>query len=114
MKLFKIVIWVALASWSLQSLMFIMLFASAFEHAVVQTFVSMGASQAGTSAFLSDVLKVLAWPVHSLFPSAWAEASFIEGILLLGLNSLIWGGVLGTLLFFLGRGRRGREVERPL
>ncbi|HWD92095.1 MAG TPA: hypothetical protein VG938_07070 [Verrucomicrobiae bacterium] len=113
-KLFKTIAGITLASWLLQSLMFIVLFASSFEHVVVQTFVSLGGSQAGTSAFLSGTMKVLAWPVHSLFPSVWAEASFVEAILLLGLNSLIWGGVLGTLWFFLRRMRTGREAERPV
>jgi hypothetical protein len=113
MRWFKTVAWLTLASWLLQSLMFIMLFASAFTHAVVQCFVAIGVPMPEASAFLSGVMKVLAWPVHAMFSSAWADASFVQAILLLGLNSLIWGGVLGTLWFYL-RGRRGgRRVERP-
>jgi hypothetical protein len=111
MKWFKIIAWTALGCWLLQSLMFIMLFASAFERIVVQCFVSLGAQQPEASAFLSDTMKVLAWPIHSLFPSAWADASFIQAILLLGLNSVIWGGVLGTLFYFLRQAWRGRNAQ---
>ncbi|HEX4264484.1 MAG TPA: hypothetical protein VH597_09110 [Verrucomicrobiae bacterium] len=113
MRWFKSIAWTALGSWLLQSLMFIMLFASAFERIVVQCFVSLGARQPEASAFLSGTMKILAWPVHPLFPSAWADATFVQAILLLGLNSLIWGGVLGTIWFFLRRMRGGRGVERP-
>jgi NADH:ubiquinone oxidoreductase subunit 4 (subunit M) len=90
--------------------MFIVLFASSFTHIVVQLFVAAGSSEPETSAFLSGTMKVLAWPVHSLFPSAWSEATFAQAILLLGLNSLIWGIVLGTLLFFLKRNRSNRTA----
>jgi hypothetical protein len=112
MRWFKLIAWTALASWLLQSLMFIMVFASAFERIVVQCFVSLGAQQPEASAFLSGTMKVLAWPVHSMFSSVWADASFVQAILLLGLNSLIWGAVLGTLLFFL-RGRLHRRKHAP-
>lgn len=111
MKWFKTIAWLALASWLVQSLMFIMLFASAFTHAVVQCFVAVGVPMPEASAFLSGTMKVLAWPVHSLFPSAWTDATFVQAILLLGLNSLIWGCVLGALLFFSQRIQRGRGVE---
>ncbi|HEY2083029.1 MAG TPA: hypothetical protein VGI88_09610 [Verrucomicrobiae bacterium] len=100
-----------LACWLIQSLMFIVLFASSFTHIVVQLFVSVGASAPETSAFLAGIMKVLAWPVHSLFPSAWSEATFVQAILLLGLNSLIWGVVIGTLFSFLNRMRRERRAQ---
>lgn len=106
----KITALLALACWLVQSVMFIVLFASSFTHIVVQLLVSVGASAPETSAFRSGTMKVLAWPVHSLFPSAWSEATFVQAILLLGLNSLIWGIVLGTLLFFLKRKRSNRTT----
>jgi hypothetical protein len=109
MKWFKTIVWVTLASWLVQSLMFIMLFASAFTHAVVQCFVAVGVPMPEASAFLSGTMKVLAWPIHSLFPSAWADATFVQAILLLGLNSLIWGAVLGTIWFFLRERLRRRK-----
>jgi hypothetical protein len=66
-------------------------------------------ADAEASAFLSGTMKVLAWPVHSLFPSAWTDATFVQAILLLGFNSLIWGGVLGTLLFLLRERLRSQQ-----
>jgi hypothetical protein len=112
MRWFKIAAWFTLASWLVQSLMFIMLFASAFTHVVLQCFVSLGAPMPEANAFLHGTMQVLAWPIHSLLPSAWSDATFVQAILLLGLNSVIWGSVLGTILFFVARMRRKRGTPR--
>jgi hypothetical protein len=106
----KIIAWITLVCWLVQSLVFTMLFTSTFTHIIVQCFVSLGAPLPETSAFLSGTMKVLAWPIHSLFPSAWSEATFVEAILLLAANSLIWGAPFGTVLFFWKRKRPDRSA----
>jgi hypothetical protein len=112
MRWIKTVAWVTLAFWVADSVMFIMLFASAFSHIVVQCFVSLGAPMPEANAFLHGTMQVLAWPIHSIFPTAWSDATFVQAILLLGLNSLIWGSVLGTIVFFVARMRRERGTSR--
>jgi hypothetical protein len=103
MRLAKIIAWVALGSWAIQSFAFVMFFASSFTHLIVRCFVTLGipVPESSVQAFLSGSMKVLTWPIRPLFASAWSEANVAKIILLLALNSLIWGGVLGTLIFFL-------------
>jgi hypothetical protein len=113
MKWIKTIAWLTLAFWLIQTLVFIMLFASVFTRLVVQCFVFVGLPMPETSvhAFLLGTMKVLAWPIRPLFSSTWSDASFLTTILLLGLNSLIWGSVLGTLIYFV---RRNRKSPEPL
>jgi hypothetical protein len=115
MRPIKTIAWLTLAFWAIQSVAFITLFASIFTRLIVQCLVFVGLPVAETSlnTFLSDTMKVLAWPIHSLFPSTWAQGSFLTNILLLAANSLIWGLVLGLILVFFKRNRRSSPAAQP-
>lgn len=90
MRWFKTVAWLTLAFWLIQSLAFLMVFASAITHFIVRFFISIGGMpETSAEAFLTGVMKVLSWPIRPMFAGVWADASFPVIILLLALNSLI-------------------------
>jgi hypothetical protein len=107
MRLFKNIAWLTLALWFIQIITSVIFFASFFTHLIVRCFVMLGSPlpESSVEDFLSSVMKVLSWPIRLLFPSAWADATTIKILLLLAVNGLIWGGVLGTILFLIRRNR---------
>ena len=108
MRLLKSIAWLTLVTWAVQTLGFVAFFGSSFAHLIVRCFVSVGVAIPETSleTFFSDVMKILSWPIRPLFAATWAEGSVVTILLLLALNSLIWGVVLGTFLFLATRNRR--------
>ena len=107
MKYIKNIAWLTLIIWAVQSLTFLLFFASVFTHLIVRCFVTLGVpiSETSVQAFLTGIMKLLSWPVRPLLWSTWSEGGFVTIILLLALNSLIWAGVLGAPLFLLQRNR---------
>ena len=105
MRLIKIIASLTLIFWLVQSVAFIFLFASSFTDLVVRCFISLGVTvpESSLNTFLSGAMKVLSWPVRVLFSSAWNQAGTSTAILLLAVNSLIWGTVLGLIFYFLRR-----------
>jgi len=103
MRLIKTIAILTPVFWLIQSLAFIFLFASSFTDLIVRLFITLGSPMPETSlsAFLSGAMKILSWPVRILFSSAWDQASSVTAILLLAVNSLIWGTILGTTIYFL-------------
>jgi hypothetical protein len=106
--------WLTFVFWLIQSLMFVLFFASSFTDLLVRLFVTLGVPVPETplSAFLSGAMKALSWPVRVLFSSAWSHASMFTAILLLAVNSLIWGTIIGVLLFFFRRNQRRTNLSR--
>ena len=113
MKGIKTIAWLTVILWAIQSLTFLMFFASSFTHLIVRCFVTLGMpiSETSVQTFLSSVMKLLSWPVRPLLWSTWSEGSFITIILLLALNSLIWAGALGALIFLLRKGKNKAGIN---
>lgn len=99
--------------WAVQSLTFVLFFGSVITHAIVQLFVLLGVPfpKTGLENFFGALMQLLSWPIRPLFPSAWSDASMLTALFLLLLNSLIWGGVGGTILFLWRR--KPRDATRP-
>jgi hypothetical protein len=108
MRLVKTIAWLTLVFWLIQSLTFIALFASWFTDLIVRFFITLGlpSPESALTAFLSGAMKILAWPARVIFSSTWSQAGSLTAILLLAVNSLIWGIVLGTIVFILTSNRR--------
>ena len=113
MRFAKIIAGLTLLFWLVQSLTFVLFFASSFTDLIVRLFVSLGLAFPETflTAFLHAAMNVLSWPIRDVFPSTWAQAGSAKAILLLALNSLIWGLVLGTVFYFAMRHRRHSRVS---
>lgn len=88
--------------WAIQLLLFILLFASAVTHLIVQCFVALGVKMPSDSLeqFLVGLLKILTWPTRLWVSNGSFGETALQTIWLTGLNSLIWGVPLGTLLFY--------------
>jgi hypothetical protein len=114
-SLFRTIAIVTIGLWAIQFIAFVVFFASFFTHLIVRCFVALGVAlpESSLEAFLTGAMKVLSWPVRLLFSSAWAEASVVTTLLLLAVNGLIWGGVLGTILFLLRRSSGSSSQPRP-
>ena len=106
-SLFRTIALVTIGLWLIQFVVFVIFFASFFTHLIVRCFVALGVPlpESSLEAFLTGAMEVLSWPIRLLFSSAWAEASVIKILLLLAVNGLIWGTVLGTVLFLARRNR---------
>jgi hypothetical protein len=113
MRLIKIIAILTLVFWLIQSLAFVLLFASSFTDLIVRLFITFGfpTPETSLSAFLSGAMKILSWPVRILFSSAWDQAGSVTAILLLAVNSMIWGTVLGTIIYFLAPHRTSSAVS---
>jgi hypothetical protein len=113
-SLFRTIAVVTIGLWAIQFVAFAVFFASFFTHLIVRCFVALGVPlpESSLEAFLSGAMKVLSWPIRLLFPSVWAEASVVKILLLLAVNGLIWGSVLGTMLYFL-RGTPRKKDAQP-
>jgi hypothetical protein len=109
MRLFKTIAWSTLVLWLIQFITFLVFYASFFTHLIVRCFVALGVAlpESSLESFLSGAMKILSWPIRLLFSSTWSEASMPRTLLLLATNGLIWGSVLGTILYFL-RGKRAQ------
>jgi len=111
MRLTKHIALLTLVFWLIQSLGYILLFASSFTDLIVRLFITLGfpLPENRMTTLASATMEVLSWPVRVLFASAWNEATSMAIILLLLLNSLIWGIVLGTMYYVATR-NRGRAT----
>jgi len=113
-SLFRTIAVVTIGLWAIQFIAFVVFFASFFTHLIVRCFVALGVPlpESSLEAFLAGAMKILSWPIRLLFSSAWAEAGVVTILLLLAVNGLIWGTVLGTILYFL-RGTPGKKGAQP-
>lgn len=114
MRLFKSIAVAAGVLWSIQLLLFIILFASAITHLIVQCFVALGVKMPANSLeqLLTGLLKILTWPTRLLVSRDSFGETALQTFWLTGLNSLIWGIPLGVLLFF-ARNRLGPKPGNP-
>jgi len=112
-SLFRTIALVTIGIWLIQFVAFVIFFASFFTHLIVRCFVTLGVPlpESSLEAFLTGAMEILSWPIRLLFSSAWAEASVVKILLLLAVNGLIWGSVLGALLWFLRRTRHQRTAQ---
>jgi hypothetical protein len=112
-RLIKTIATLTFVFWPIQSLAFVILFASSFTDLIVRFFITLGFPVPETSfhTFLLSAMKVLSWPVRVLFSSAWNEAGSLTAILLLAVNSLIWGTICGTIFYFVARNRLRARVS---
>jgi len=101
MRLIKTITLLSLVFWTIQLLAYISLLASSFTDLIIRLFVSLGlpVPEARITTLLSSAMTILSWPVRVLFAQTWNEASSATAMLLLGLNSLIWGVVFGSLIY---------------
>lgn len=102
MRLFKNIAAIAGVLWAIQMLLFIVLFASAITHIIVQCFVALGVKMPANSLeqLLIGLLKVLTWPTRLLVSKNSFGDTAMQTIWLTGVNSLIWSVPLGMLLFY--------------
>jgi len=101
MRLIKTITLLSLVFWTIQLLAYIFLLASSFTDLIIRLFVSLGlpVPEARITTLLSTAMTILSWPVRVLFAQTWNQASSVTAMLLLGLNSLIWGVVFGSLIY---------------
>lgn len=111
MRLFKNIAIVVGVLWAIQLLLFILLFASAITHLIVQCFVALGVRMPANSLeqFLIGLLKILTWPTRLLISEGSFGDTALQTLWLTGLNSLIWGAPLGVLLFYARNKRRPKQ-----
>ena len=90
---------VAAVLWAIQLLLFIVLFASAVTHLIVQCFIVLGVKMPANSLeqFLIGLLKILTWPTRLLVSRSSFGETPLQTIWLTGVNSLIWGIPVGAL-----------------
>lgn len=114
MRLIKNMAVLAGVLWAIQLLLFILLFASAVTHLIVQCFVAIGVRMPANSLeqFLIALLKILTWPTRLLVSEGSFGETALQTVWLTGLNSLIWCVPLGTLLFY-ARKRRNLKRSNP-
>ncbi len=114
MRLFRNIAAVAGVLWAIQLLLFIVLFASAVTHLIVQCFIALGVKMPADSVeqFLIELLKILTWPTRLLVSKGSFGQTAVQTFWLTGLNSLIWGAPLGVLLFY-ARNRRRSKQSKP-
>jgi len=100
-RLLTCVVLTTIAFWLLDLIVFTLLFATSFVHLVVHMFVGLGVplTESGFQNFLSHVMKILAWPVRLFFPHGSVGDNAWMTILLLGLNSVLWGIGIGALVY---------------
>jgi hypothetical protein len=100
--------------WTIQLLLFIVLFASAMTHLIVQCFVALGVRMPTNSMeeFLIGLLKILTWPTRLLVSRDSFGKTAAQTVWLTGLNSLIWGVPLGALWFY-ARHRNNLNRSKP-
>lgn len=109
MKLIKTIAALAFAFWTIQLLLFVLLFASAITHLIVQGFIFLGLKTPRSSIeqFLISVLKILTWPARLLVAKDSFGQTPLATLWATGLNSLIWAVPLGALWFY-ARSRRSQ------
>ena len=111
MRLTKHITLLTLVFWLIQSLAYISLFASFFTDLIVRLFIALGfpIPENRITTLASGAMVILSWPVRVLFASAWNQASSWVIILLLLLNSFVWGIAFGTG-YHIATQKRGRAT----
>ena len=115
MRLIKNIAVVAGVLWAIQLLLFILLFASAVTHLIVQCFVALGVKMPANSLeqFLIGLLKILTWPTRLLVSEGSFGKTAVQTIWLTGVNSFICGVLLGAL-FCCVRNRARSKQNSPI
>src|SRR5579862_4468719 len=114
MKQIKNIAALAGVLWAIQLFLFILLFASAVTHLIVQCFVVFGVRMPENSVeqFFTELLKILTWPTRLLVSQDSFGKTPMQTVWLTGLNSLLWGMPL-RMLFFYARNRLSLKRSTP-
>lgn len=111
MRWIKTIATLAFALWAIQLLLFVLLFASAITHLIVQGFIFLGLKtpQSAIEQFLISVLKILTWPARLLVAKDSFGQTPMATLWATGLNSVFWAIPAGALWFFV----RSRRSQPP-
>ena len=107
MKLVWTILITALAFWAAQVVLFVLLFVDSLTHIILSLLLCFGAhiSDSRFQAGISKLLTILLSPVNQIVPASTSSTSFTL-FLLLGLDSLAWGAVIGSVIYVGARLRR--------
>jgi hypothetical protein len=111
MKLVWTILTTALIFWLAQILLFLLFLAAWFIHLIVWLFVCFGVNlpESAFQNFVSSILKGLLSPISAVFPAATGNSGFAM-FLLLGLDSLVWGVGIGTVIYLAMRWMQKRPA----
>jgi hypothetical protein len=101
MKLTWTIITTALVLFLVQLALFGLLFSAWLVHMVLSVFVCLGTplTEPALQTFLERVLRVLMFPVSFLLPASRSPGRSIATPVLLGMDSIVWGIALGTVIY---------------
>ena len=115
MKFIKTIGLTAIAFWLAQLVLFALMLATWFSHFILQWFAAFGWALPYTSfqKFLFKLMTIITYPTRLFLRPGWFGDDSITTILLLGANSAIWGVVLGSLIYLVGRKKPDGKSARP-
>src|SRR5258708_1181316 len=111
MKLVWTILTTALIFWLAQVLLFLLFVAAWFTHLIIRLFVCFGGNlpESPFQNVVLGVLKGLLSPISGVFPASDSNSSFAM-IFLLGMDSLVWGVGIGTVIHLVMRSMQKRTA----
>jgi len=109
MRLVWTILITTLIVWSVQIILFLLLLADWFTHIFLSLLVLFGAHlpDSAIQTFISRILTALIFPINRIVPSSSSGTS-LSMVLRFGLDSLFWGIVIGSAIYF-GLSLRGKN-----
>jgi len=104
-KLLKTIGLTAVAFWLAQLILFALMLATWFSHFILQWFAAFGRPLPYTSfqKFLFKIMTIITFPTRLFLRPGWFGDDSVMTVLLLGVNSAIWGVIMGTLIYIVGK-----------
>lgn len=109
MKLVWTILITALVFWAVQILLFSLILANWLTHFFLSLVIWANLPDSAVQEFISKILKALMSPVSQMMP-AQTSSSSITTFLLIGVDSVIWGAGVGTVIYLAMRLMRKRTA----